>query len=66
VTKSSAFSLNHRLNIISKKDKIAIKTMSILIVVANPDDELFSVGATASALANQGLSGHSCILFNLI
>jgi LmbE family N-acetylglucosaminyl deacetylase len=40
--------------------------MSILIVVANPDDELFSVGATASALANQGLSGHSCILFNLI
>ncbi len=36
--------------------------MSVLIIVAHPDDEVLGVGATAAALAAQGIPVHACIL----
>lgn len=36
--------------------------MSVLIVVAHPDDEVLGVGATAAALAARGFSVHACML----
>jgi len=36
--------------------------MSVLIVVAHPDDEVLGVGATVAALAAQGVPVHACIL----
>ncbi len=36
--------------------------MSVLIVVAHPDDEVLGCGGTASLLASKGVQVHSCIL----
>ncbi len=36
--------------------------MSVLIVVAHPDDEILGCGGTAARLTSQGVKVHSCIL----
>jgi LmbE family N-acetylglucosaminyl deacetylase len=36
--------------------------VSVLVVVAHPDDEVLGVGGTASVLANRGVAVRSCIL----
>lgn len=37
-------------------------SISVLVVVAHPDDEVLGVGATVAALAAQGVPVHTCML----